>query len=327
MSKKVQCLLCPFKCILDEGERGVCYVRVNIGGKLISLVYGKPAAVHVDPIEKKPIYHMYPGSGAFSIATFGCNLGCKFCQNWQLSQGKPEENINYDLPPARVVELAIKYKCKSIAYTYSEPVVFYEYMYDTAVIAKSKGIKNIFVTAGFINPAPLRKLAKYIDAANVDLKGFTEEYYRNVCYGALKPVLRTLEILAEEGVLVEITNLIVPTLNDDMRIIKKMCKWIYKNLGPQYPLHFSRFFPMYKLTHLPPTPVETLLKARKIAKEAGLYYVYVGNVYVEDGGTTFCPSCKKALVVRRGYSVVEYNITKEGRCKYCGEKIYGIWWS
>ncbi len=326
MGKKVQCLLCPFKCVLDEGERGVCRVRANIDGKLVSLVYGKPAAVHIDPIEKKPIFHMLPGSKAFSIATFGCNLGCKFCQNWQLSQSNPEDNKSYTMPPEEVVKLAKTYRCKSIAYTYSEPTVFYEYTYDTSVIAKSKGIKNVLVSAGFININPLRKLAKYTDAANIDLKGFTEEYYRDVCFGALKPILKTLEILAEEGVILEITNLIVPTLNDDMEIIKKMCKWIYRNLGSQFPLHFSRFYPMYKLKNLPPTPVETLIEARKIALEVGLDFVYVGNVYTEDGETTFCPNCNNKVVERYGYNITSYNIDSKGRCKYCGNKIYGIWW-
>lgn len=326
MGKRVQCLLCPFKCILDENQRGICQVRVNLNGKLVSLVYGKPAAVHVDPIEKKPIFHLLPSAKAFSIATFGCNLGCKFCQNWQLSQSKPDENKNYSLNPDEVVRLAKHYNCKSIAYTYSEPVVFYEYTYDTSIIARKNKIKNIFVSAGFINPKPLRKLAKYLDAANIDLKGFTEEYYRNVCFGALKPVLKTLEILAEENVILEITNLIIPTLNDDLKTIKKMCKWIYRNLGPQFPLHFSRFFPMYKLRNLPPTPVGTLINARKVALDVGLYFVYIGNVYTEDGETTFCPNCHRKIVVRYGYNVMKYNITPQGKCKYCGEKIYGVWW-
>jgi pyruvate formate lyase activating enzyme len=326
MSKLVQCLLCPFKCRLNEGERGVCRVRLNYNGKLITLVHGKAAAVNIDPIEKKPIFHLLPGAKAFSIATFGCNLGCKYCQNWQLSQTNPEDYYNYNLPPEEVVKKAIESNCETIAYTYSEPVIFYEYVYDTAVIAKSKGIKNIFVSNGFINLEPLKKLSKYLDAANIDLKGFTEEFYREVCFGALKPVLKTLEFLAFSNVVLEITNLIVPTLNDDFKIIEKMCKWLYKNLGPDIPLHFSRFFPMYKLKNLPTTPVETLKKAREIALDSGLNFVYIGNVYTEDGETTFCPNCKKKLVVRYGYNLLEYNINSKGECKFCNKKIYGVWW-
>lgn len=324
MKNKVQCLLCPFKCVLKPGERGICQVRVNMNGKLISLVYGKPATMHIDPIEKKPVFHLMPGSTAFSIATFGCNLGCKFCQNWQLSQTRPEEGRNYDLPPDAVVSLASKKKCQSIAYTYSEPIVFYEYTYDTAVLAKKKGIKNIFVSAGFINPSPMRKLAKVIDTANIDLKGFTEAYYRDVCFGALKPVLKTLEICVEENVILEITNLIVPTLNDDFKIIRKMVKWIRKTLGEHIPLHFSRFSPMYKLKNLPPTPVETLIKARKIAMDEGLKFVYIGNIYVKDGETTFCPKCGKRLVERYGYTITADRI-RNNKCPFCGEKIYGLW--
>ncbi|MBU1078091.1 MAG: AmmeMemoRadiSam system radical SAM enzyme [Spirochaetes bacterium] len=324
MSRTVQCLLCPFKCILKTDQRGICQVRMNRDGKLVSLVYGKPATLQIDPIEKKPVFHMLPGSRAFSMATFGCNLGCKFCQNWQLSQTRPEEGRNYDLPPAKLVELASQKKCRSIAYTYSEPIVFYEYTYDSALIAREKGIKNILVSAGFINPAPMRKLAKVMDAANIDLKGFTEEYYRNVCFGALKPVLKSLEICVQEGVILEITNLIVPTLNDDMKLIRKMVQWIRKNLGTEIPLHFSRFTPMYKLKNLPPTPVETLIEARRTALDEGLKFVYIGNVFVKDGETTFCSHCGKKIVERYGYTVISNHI-HDNRCSFCKAKIYGLW--
>lgn len=324
MGKKVQCLLCPFKCVLKENDRGICQVRMNKNGKLISLVYARPATLHIDPIEKKPIFHLMPGSKAFSLATFGCNLGCKFCQNWQLSQSRPEDHQNYVAPPDKIVSIAKNKGCDSIAYTYSEPIVYYEYAYDTAVIAKKNKIKNILVSAGFINPKPMRRLAKVIDAANIDLKGFTEEYYRNVCFGALKPVLRTLEICVEMNVILEITNLIVPTLNDNYKIIRKMVQWIRKNLGEQIPLHFSRFTPMYKLKNLPPTPVETLIKARKIAMDEGLKFVYIGNVYVENGETTYCPHCGKKLVERYGYTITA-NVMKSNYCPYCRTKIYGLW--
>ncbi len=324
MSNEVQCLLCPFKCKMKKGERGICQVRMNANGKLISLVYGRPCTLHVDPIEKKPIFHLFPGSRAFSLATFGCNLGCKFCQNWQLSQTAPEEGKNYDAPPEKIIALAGKNRCRSIAYTYSEPIVYYEYTYDTSVMARQKGIKNILVTAGFINPKPMRKLAKVIDAANVDLKGFTDDYYRDICHGALKPVLKTLQICVEENVILEITNLVVPTLNDDLKVIRKMVKWIIKNLGENIPLHFSRFSPMYKLKNLPPTPVETLVNARKTALDEGLKFVYIGNVYVKDGETTFCPKCGKKLIERYGYTIMK-NRMKSNNCPYCNTRVYGLW--
>jgi pyruvate formate lyase activating enzyme len=321
---EVQCLLCPRECILAEGERGICGVRQNIKGKLYTLVYGRPVAVHVDPIEKKPISHMLPGSKSFSIATAGCNLGCRFCQNWQISQVLPEEIRSYDLPPEKVVQLALENNCQSIAYTYSEPTIFYEYMIETAKLAHQKGLKNIYVTSGYINPEPLRELCKYIDAANLDIKGFTEDYYRKYCLGKLQPVLESAKIMQEEGVWIELTNLILPTINDDMEVIREMCEWIIKNLGPDVPLYFSRFYPAYKITHLPPTPVETLEKAREIALGVGLHYVYIGNVPGNPAEHTYCPNCGKLLIQRVGFFVTTNNLN-EDRCPSCGEKIPGIW--
>ena len=321
---RVQCLLCPYNCVLLPGQRGQCGVRENRGGKLYTLVYGRIVAYHIDPIEKKPFYHVLPASGSFSIATAGCNLHCKFCQNWDISQRKPEELDFRLLLPEDIVNLAIKYKCKSIAYTYSEPIVFYELVEDTAKLAKRKGLLNLMVTAGYINEEPLKELCKYIDAANVDLKGFTPEYYQNVVYGDLSTVLNTLKIMKENGVWVEITNLIVPTLNDDPQTIRKMCKWIKENLGPDVPLHFSRFYPMYKLRNLPPTPVSTLEKAVNIAKEEGLNYVYIGNVPGHPMENTYCPKCGHILIKRRGYMILENNII-DGKCKFCGNPIPGIW--
>ncbi len=307
-----------------EGQRGDCRVRINIGGKLTTLVYGKPCAVHVDPIEKKPVFHMLPGSQSFSIATAGCNLHCKFCQNWGISQREPEETVNYDLPPVKVVEAAKRNHCRSIAYTYSEPIVFYEYTLDSSKLAREQGIKNILVTAGFINQEPLLELCKYTDAANVDLKGFTEEYYKKICAGELQPVLDTLKTMREQGVWVEITNLIVPTLNDDLELIGKMCDWILNNLGREVPLHFSRFGPMYKLKNLPPTPVDIITQARKLAMDKGIYYVYVGNVPGHVGNNTYCPKCKQIIIGRIGYMINRYNI-KDGKCGNCEFKIAGVW--
>jgi len=296
---------------------------MNKDGVLYSLVYGKPCAVHVDPIEKKPFNHFLPGTTAFSIATAGCVLSCKSCQNWQISQAKPEDTDTVDLPPDSVVRQAILYGCKSVTYTYTEPTVFYEYMYDTAIIAKKYGVKNTMHSCGYINEKPLRKLSKYMDAADIDLKGFTEDFYSKVCSGSLKPVLKSLVVLREEGVWLEITNLVITTLNDDMKTVREMCKWILKNLGPDVPIHFSRFVPHYKLTNLPPTPLETLVEARKTAMDVGLKFAYVGNIR-HEGENTFCPKCKKLLIERVGFFVKQNNVAN-GKCKFCNTSIPGVW--
>lgn len=320
----VQCLLCPRKCMLMNGQRSFCRVREPKDGKLYTLVYELPCTAHIDPIEKKPIFHMLPGTRVFSIATAGCNLRCKFCQNWQISQRRPEETDNMKLSCKDVVALSLKNNCRSIAYTYSEPTVFYEYMIDTAKLAKEKGIRSVYVTGAYINPEPLRELCKYIDTANVDLKGYSDKYLREICAEELEPVLTMLKILKKEGVWVEITNLIVPTLNDDMKMIRDMCAWIKDNLGAGTPLHFSRFRPMYKLRNLSPTPVSTLEEARNIALKVGLNYVYIGNVPGHEGNNTYCPVDKKVLIRRIGYRILENNIIN-GKCKFCGDKIPGIW--
>lgn len=320
----VQCSLCPRNCSLIEGQRSFCRVREVEKGKLYSLVYGIPCSIHIDPIEKKPIFHMLPGTTSFSIATTGCNLRCKFCQNWSISQAKPEDVDYVYLPPQEVVRLAEEKKCASIAYTYSEPTVFYEYMLDTAKIAKEKNIKNIYVTAGYINPEPAKLLAKYIDAANIDLKAYDDEYLQNICAQRLEPLLKAIKLFKELGVWIEITNLILPTLNDDMEKIRKMCIWIKENLGPDTPLHFSRFFPIYKMIHLPPTPVSTLEEARGIAMEVGLNYVYIGNVPGHSGENTYCPQCKSLLIERKVFFLSRYNLNKN-KCKFCNREIAGIW--
>ena len=296
---------------------------MNKDGVLFSLVYGKPCAVHVDPIEKKPFSHFLPSTTTFSIATAGCVLSCKFCQNWQISQAKPEDTDTYDLPPDSVVRQAIFYKCRSISYTYTEPTVFYEYMYDTALIARKFNLKNTMHSCGYMKEKPLRTLSKHIDAANIDLKAFTEDFYGKICGGSLKPVLNSLVVLKEEGVWLEITNLVIPTLNDDMKNIKEMCRWILKNLGLDVPIHFSRFYPSYKLTNLPPTPLETLTEARRTAMDAGLKFVYIGNIRHESE-STFCPKCKKMLIERTGYFVKQNNISN-GKCRFCGTSIAGVW--
>ncbi|MEW6569865.1 MAG: AmmeMemoRadiSam system radical SAM enzyme [Nitrospirota bacterium] len=323
MSKRVQCELCPNSCVLDLNEVSRCRARMNKDGTLYSLVYGKPCAVHVDPIEKKPFSHFLPGTTAFSIATAGCVLSCKFCQNWQISQAKPEDTDTYDLPPEKVVTHAISHTCRSISYTYTEPTVFYEYMYDTAVIARRKKIRNTMHSCGYMNKKPLSKLTEYMDAANIDLKGFSEDFYAKMCNGSLKPVLDSLVLLKEKNVWLEITNLVIPTLNDDMKKIREMCRWIVKNLGRNVPVHFSRFLPHYKLTNLPPTPVETLTEARATAMEAGLKFIYIGNIR-HKGESTYCPECKKILIERIGYFIKRNNISN-GRCKFCSASVPGIW--
>lgn len=323
MSRKVLCELCPTECQLDNYEVGGCRTRINKDGVLFSLVYGKPCAVAVDPIEKKPFFHFLPATTAFSIATAGCVLSCKFCQNWQISQASPEETRNQDLPPEDVVRQAAYYGCRSITYTYTEPTVFYEYMYDTARIAKKMNIRNTMHSCGYIKEKPLRILARYLDAADIDLKAFTEDFYSRICGGRLKPVLDSLITLRQEGVWLEITNLVIPTLNDDMKKIREMCGWIVKNLGPDVPIHFSRFFPHYRLKDLPPTPTETILLARNTALDAGIKYAYIGNMRGE-AENTYCPHCRKLLIERIGYTIKE-NRMKNGRCQACETAIAGVW--
>ena len=322
--KLVKCGLCPRRCVVPPGGRGHCEVRENRDGVYYTLTYGNPCAIHVDPIEKKPFYHFLPSSTAFSIATAGCNLDCKFCQNWEISQARPEELANYDLPPADLVEAALASGSRSIAYTYSEPTIFFEYMLDCAKLARAQGLRNVYHSNGFIQPEPLRELAAYLDAANIDLKGFTDEYYADMSDGSLEPVLRTLKILKEEGVHLEITTLLVPGRNDDPETLTKMCRWVRDNLGASVPVHFSRFHPQHRLQNLPPTPVERLEAARNIALGEGLEYVYIGNVPGHAGNSTYCPVCSAELIHRIGYSV-EVRGVVDGRCAECGAVIDGVW--
>ncbi len=298
---------------------------MNIDGKLQTLVYGKPCAVHVDPIEKKPLFHYLPGTGSFSIATAGCNLHCMYCQNWEISQREPENTSNMDLPPEEVVTQAIAAKCRTIAYTYSEPIVFFEYAADSARLAHKNGLLNVWVTAGYINPEPLKEATTFVDAANIDLKGMTEKFYNTVCNGTLQPVLDTIVTMKRSGVWVELTNLVVPTYNDTAEDFSKLCEWIVDNVGPEVPLHFSRFWPMYQLKNLPPTPEEVLTRARDIAMSKGIHYVYVGNVPGHEGNNTYCPMCKNIVISRRGYVILEYNVTEQGKCKFCSHQIPGRW--
>jgi len=320
----VQCQICPNRCILNPVDRSICRSKVNIGGKLYSRAYGNPCSVHVDPIEKKPLNHFYPRSIIFSIATTGCNFRCLNCQNWEISQRKPEEVRNIELFPEDVVREAGNRKTPSIAYTYSEPISYYEYMYDTAKLAKETGLKNVLVSNGYINKQPLLRLCKYLDGANVNLKSFDERIYRCLNGGTLRPVLNTFKTLHREGVWFEITTLVVPTYVDKPDMIKQMCGWILKELGPDYPLHLLRFFPQYKLTRLPATPISTLERFRNMAIQEGIRYVYLGNVPGHKGTHTYCHNCNRTLIERRGYHISQLNL-RNGRCKFCETQIPGRW--
>lgn len=320
----VKCQLCPKGCLIADGHRGDCGVRENRGGVLYTLVYGNPCAVHADPIEKKPFYHFLPGSMAFSIATAGCNLHCLYCQNWQISQRRPEEVESTALPPADVVAYAQQYNCPIIAYTYSEPTIFYEYMLDTARAARAQHLRSVVISAGYMKPAPLRELCHAVDAIKIDFKGFSEDFYERICDATLQPVLDTMKIIQQEGVHLEIVTLVVPTLNDAPEQIRGLCRWIMDELGPDVPTHFSRFYPQYKLTALPPTPVETLEQARSIAVEEGIHYAYVGNVPGHRWDNTYCHHCGKLIIRRLGFTVLENHIV-DGNCEYCGQPIPGVW--
>lgn len=317
----VRCDLCPIRCIIEPGKTGNCNVRQNIDGTLYSLVYNQLITYHIDPIEKKPLYHFYPGSKILSIATAGCNLRCNFCQNWEISQSKPDEVPTYNMTPEDIVALARKNDCPNIAFTYTEPTVFYEYMLDIARLAGKEDIKTVWVTCGYINEEPLRKLLPWLDAANIDLKGFSEEFYQTYTTGKLQPVLDCIRICSEENLFFEITNLVIPKANDDPEMIREMCEWIVQTCGKDTPVHFSRFHPDYKLLNRPATPLKTLLKAKDIAREAGLQYVYIGNIQT-DFEDTICPNCGTRVIDRSGYLIRENRII-DGKCPECRENING----
>ena len=321
--RSVQCKLCPHFCFLKVNETGKCHVRKNIDGKLISLVYARPCSLALDPIEKKPLYHFLPGEKALSIATAGCNLSCGFCQNWEISQCSPDKIRSLSLKAEDIIKEAKENKARIISYTYTEPTIFYEYMLDIAKLAKKARIKNATVTNGFINPEPLNELCKYLDASNIDLKSIQPEFYRHVCGARLEPVLEAIKIMHKKGVWIELTNLLIPGLNDSIEDINKLVDWVRK-LSRDIPLHFTAFYPTYKMLNLPPTSKEILKKARRIALSKGLHYVYTGNVQDDEGNNTYCPNCKKMLIKRNGFLIIENNI-KKGECPNCDEKIAGVW--
>lgn len=320
----VQCDLCPHACVISEGAHGICHSRANHNGKLISEVYGLPCVLNIDPIEKKPLYHFLPGTQCLSVATTGCNLSCKNCQNFSISQSKVSDAVSSPASPELLVQTALYHSAPSIAYTYTEPLTYYEYTLDTSIVAHQNHVRNIIVSAGYINQEPLKQLIPYIDAANIDLKSFDDALYKRLNKATLLPVLNTLETLLANKVWLEITNLLIPTLNDSKSSLTEMCKWLVIHGFENAPLHFSRFFPMYKLENIPATSVETLLMAYDIARDAGMKYVYIGNVGEVNGENTYCHNCNTLLIVRRGYTIVE-NKLKDGTCYHCHTPIPGVW--
>ena len=320
--QRVECLLCPHYCVLNEGQTGICRTRENVGGTLYSNAYGNPCSVAVDPIEKKPLFHFLPGSRILSISTAGCNLRCLNCQNWNISQVSPSEVPAYELPPEAVVELALNEGTESIAFTYTEPTVFYEYMLDTAKLAKERGLKTVLISNGYINREPLLELCKYLDAANIDLKVFDEGIYKKLTGAKLQPVLDTLQTLKEENVWLEITNLLIPGYSDEPKLIRDLCDWLVIHGFSDVPLHFSRFFPNYKLPHAQATLPEDVHHAYETAKDAGIRFVYTGNLPGTKEENTQCPSCKKTLIGRVGYKIIS-DAMEGNRCEYCGTLIPG----
>jgi pyruvate formate lyase activating enzyme len=320
----VRCELCPSRCEIDDGARGSCGVRENVDGTLWTAVYGNPCALNIDPVEKKPFYHVLPGTKTLSVATAGCNLRCKSCLNWEASQAKPEETYNYELPPAAAVKRAERYGCPSIASSYVEPVVFVEYMLDIARLCRQTPLLHLMHSAGYINRAPLDDVCGVIDAACIDLKGFREELYRDLVGGGLEPVLETLKRLRENGVHTEVVNLLIPGKNDDPDSVRAMCRWIVRELGEQVPLHFYRFYPRYLLKSIPPTPVPTLERARALAMEEGLQFAYIANVPEHPGKHTYCPGCGELLIERVGYMTEVIGLV-DGGCSACGHPIPGVW--
>lgn len=321
---RVECFLCAHRCSVAPGKTGVCGLRQNTDGKLFTHVYGEVIAAHIDPIEKKPLYHFLPGTTSFSIATIGCNFRCPFCQNWQISQaGKNEKDWGGGqvLSPREIVAAAVRKGCRSISYTYTEPTIFFEYAWDTSRLARAAGLANVFVTNGYMTAEALRMIQPTLDAANVDLKAFREETYKKVCGARLGPVIDSIRLMRELGIWVEVTTLVVPGMNDGDEELRSIARFI-ASVSPEIPWHISRFHPDFKYTHAPATPVETLRKAEALGRDAGLKFIYIGNVWGESEATS-CPRCGKILIRRSGFSMEE-NRVKAGTCPYCGGTIAGV---
>jgi len=320
----VRCKLCPRECVVAPGNRGYCRVRENRGGTYYSLSHSRLVAAHIDPVEKKPFFHFLPGSLAFSVATPGCNVNCKFCQNWEISQPRPEELRSVHVPPKELAERAKASGCPLLAYTYTEPVVFNEYVVDAAEAGHAVGLRSVVVSNGFIQQEPLKRLCQSVDAIKTDVKAFSEKYYREVVRGELKPVLDTVVTVRKHGRWSEIVYLVVPTLNDSDAEFRGLARWIKSEVGADIPVHFTRFHPLYLLTNLPPTPVETLERAKAVADAEGLQYVYIGNVPGHPGENTYCPKCRRLLIERAGFTIRQMHVQK-GKCEYCQQSIPGVW--
>ena len=320
---KLQCTICPRNCKLSEGQSGFCQVRKNIGGNVELISYGYNTGLSVDPIEKKPLYHFYPNSKVLSFGTLGCNMGCMFCQNWHISKSKADPTALNQTSPEKIVEIAKDLGCKSVAFTYNDPVIFFEYAIDTAKICRDNGIKTVAVTAGYINPEPRKEFFTYMDAANIDLKAFSERFYKKNCLASLAPILDTIKYVKNEtNCWLELTTLLIEGENDSQEELELECEWIVQNLGIDVPLHFSAFHPDYKFMDRPQTKLSTLLNAYEIAKKAGIKYVYTGNVPDAKTSTTYCHACSKPVITRKNYSTGEYNL-QSGHCKFCGVKCEG----
>jgi len=321
---RIQCDLCPRDCKLHEGQRGACFVRARAGNEMVLTTYGRSSGFCVDPVEKKPLNHFYPGSSILSFGTAGCNLACKFCQNWDISKSRDFDRLADQATPEAIARAALERDCKSVAFTYNDPVIFAEYAMDVADACREAGVQAVAVTAGYMHDQPRRDFYAKMDAANVDLKAFTEAFYYKLTGAHLQPVLDTLRYLKHEtDVWFEITTLLIPGCNDSDAEIGAMCDWIAKELGTDVPLHFTAFHPDYKMTDLPPTPPATLTRARQIGLSAGLQYVYTGNVHDTEGGTTFCPQCQSPLVVRDWHEIRHYELTETGACAHCGTSVAG----
>jgi pyruvate formate lyase activating enzyme len=319
-NETARCTICPRMCTMKPGQRGFCGTKENQGGKIVNLTYGLLSALAVDPIEKKPLTHFYPGSHSLSVSSVGCSFTCPWCQNWHLSTAKPDSGLKR-VPPDYIIDMARKQKCKSISYTYNEPLINLDYVEDTARLARQKGIKNVLVTNGYISQKALGKVVDAIDAANVDWKGFTEEFYRKHCSADLQSVLDATVEMHRKGVHVEVTFLIIPETNDGEDETRRMARYLVDNLGPDIPLHLSRFYPQYKFSHLPPTTVETLLRAMQVARGEGVHYVYVGNVPGKGYEDTVCPRCGKTVIGRVGYDITTWHLDAGHHCRFCGEPI------
>ena len=321
---RIQCDLCPRDCRLHEGQRGACFVRARVGDAMVLTTYGRSSGFCVDPIEKKPLNHFLPGSAVLSFGTAGCNLACKFCQNWDISKSRDMDRLMDSASPEAIARAAVESGCRSVAFTYNDPVIFAEYAMDAADACHEQGILTVAVTAGYISPAPRREFYAKMDAANVDLKGFTDEFYVKLTGSRLAPVLDTLVYLEHEtDVWYEITTLLIPGKNDSDAEVRAECQWIFRELGPDVPVHFTAFHPDFKMTDLPPTPAATLKRARRIAIDEGLRYVYTGNIHDTEGGTTFCHGCGAALIVRDWHRIEQYRVTAEGKCPDCATAIPG----